>query len=72
MDHLMAEKLTKIIRTAKWGKSHQKKYILRCLANRMWPADQTLPRPGLDRTTLSWHKLNQDTYQAQRINLVFF
>jgi len=24
MDHLMAEKLTKIIKTAKWGKSHQK------------------------------------------------
>jgi len=26
MDHLMAEKLTKIINTAKWGKSLQKKY----------------------------------------------
>ncbi len=25
MDHLMAEKLTKIIKTAKWGKSRQKK-----------------------------------------------
>ncbi len=24
MDHLMAEKLTKIIKRAKWGKSHQK------------------------------------------------
>jgi len=24
MDHLMAEKLTKIIKTAKWGKSHKK------------------------------------------------
>jgi len=25
MDHLMAEKLTKIIKTAKWGKSRKKK-----------------------------------------------
>ncbi len=24
MDHLMAENTTKIIKTAKWGKSHQK------------------------------------------------
>jgi len=24
MDHLMAEKVAKIIKTAKWGKSHQK------------------------------------------------
>ncbi len=24
MDHLMSEKLTKIIKTAKWGKLHQK------------------------------------------------
>jgi hypothetical protein len=23
MDHLMAENITKIIKTAKWGKSHQ-------------------------------------------------
>jgi len=27
MDHLMAEKLTKIIKTAKWGKSHQKNIL---------------------------------------------
>jgi len=27
MDHLMAEKITIIIKTAKWGKSHQKKYL---------------------------------------------
>ncbi len=26
-NHSMAEKLTKIIKTAKWGKSHQKKKI---------------------------------------------
>ncbi len=25
MDHFIVEKLTKIIKTAKWGKSHQKK-----------------------------------------------
>jgi len=30
MDHLMADgrKLTKIIKTAKWGKSYQKKYLI--------------------------------------------
>jgi len=30
MDHLMAEKLTKIIKTAKWGKSHQNNLFRRC------------------------------------------
>ena len=29
MDHLMAEKLTKVIKTAKWDKSHQKNLFLR-------------------------------------------
>jgi hypothetical protein len=27
MDHLMAEKIIKIIEKAKWGKSHQKLYF---------------------------------------------
>jgi len=29
MDHLIAEKLTKIIKTAKWGKSHKKNILKR-------------------------------------------